>query len=105
MCVGFILSVLRIINDLLFFGGCLVYLNIVKVSKLEDLGVETAILSFDHQKSSLEVYELSSKGATGFLDAADTVNNFALHFKGIAYENPQKWTQAHNSANIHNTVL
>lgn len=53
----------------------------LEVSKLEDLGVETAILSFDHQKSSLEVYELSSKGATGFLDAADTVNNFALHFK------------------------
>lgn len=43
--------------------------------------METAILSFDHQKSSLEVYELSSKGATGFLDSTDTVNNFALHFK------------------------
>ncbi|XP_073703668.1 uncharacterized protein [Garra rufa] len=53
----------------------------LEVSKLEDLGVETAILSFDRQKSSLEVYELSSKGATDFLDSTDTVNNFALHFK------------------------
>ncbi|XP_073706258.1 adhesion G protein-coupled receptor B3-like [Garra rufa] len=51
------------------------------VSKREDLGVETAILSFDRQKSSSEVYELSSKGATDFLDSTDTVNNFALHFK------------------------
>lgn len=61
---------------------CLINLNIVKVSKLEDLGVETAILSFDRKKSSLEVYELSSKGASNFLDSTDTVNNFALHFKG-----------------------
>uniref|UniRef100_A0A8C2Q165 Zgc:113176 n=1 Tax=Cyprinus carpio TaxID=7962 RepID=A0A8C2Q165_CYPCA len=53
----------------------------LEVSKLEDLGVETAILSFDHKKSSLEVFELSSKGATDFLDSTDTVNNFALHFK------------------------
>ncbi|CAM4558304.1 unnamed protein product [Leuciscus chuanchicus] len=53
----------------------------LEVSKLEDLGVETAILSFDRQKSSLEVFELSSKGATDFLDSTDTVNNFALHFK------------------------
>ncbi|XP_050960910.1 uncharacterized protein zgc:113176 [Labeo rohita] len=53
----------------------------LEVSKLEDLDVETAILSFDRQKSSLEVYELSSKGATDFLDSTDTVNNFALHFK------------------------
>ncbi|KAK7156613.1 hypothetical protein R3I94_006610 [Phoxinus phoxinus] len=52
----------------------------LEVSKLEDLGVETAILSFDCQKSSLEVFELSSKGATDFLDSTDTVNNFALHF-------------------------
>lgn len=70
-----------IINYLLFLWlSCLS--NIVKVSKLETLGVETAILSFDRQKSSLEVYELSSKGATDFLDSTDTVNNFALHFKG-----------------------
>lgn len=55
------------------------------MSKLEDLGVETAILSFDRKKSSLEVFELSSKGATDFLDSTDTVNNFALHFKGIGY--------------------
>lgn len=47
--------------------------------------METAILSFDRQKSSLEVYELSSKGATDFLDSTDTVNNFALHFKGTGY--------------------
>ncbi|XP_047671804.1 uncharacterized protein LOC113636439 isoform X2 [Tachysurus fulvidraco] len=53
----------------------------LEVSKLEDLGVETAVLSFDRQKSSLEVYELSSKGAADFLDSTDTVNNFALHFK------------------------
>ncbi|XP_056333707.1 uncharacterized protein zgc:113176 [Danio aesculapii] len=53
----------------------------LEVSKLEDLGVETAILSFDRQKSSLEVYELSSKGATDFLDSTHTVNNFAPHFK------------------------
>ncbi|XP_067312362.1 uncharacterized protein zgc:113176 isoform X2 [Pseudorasbora parva] len=53
----------------------------LEVSKLEDLGVETAILSFDRQKSTLEVFELSSKGATDFLDSSDTVNNFALHFK------------------------
>ncbi|KAL1249594.1 hypothetical protein QQF64_020599, partial [Cirrhinus molitorella] len=53
----------------------------LEVSKLEDLDVETAILSFDRQKSSLEVFELSSKGATDFLDSTDTVNNFALHFK------------------------
>ncbi|KAL7405496.1 hypothetical protein ABVT39_001945 [Epinephelus coioides] len=46
-----------------------------EVSKLEALGVETAILSFDRHKSSLEVYQLSSKGAK------DTVNNFALYFK------------------------
>uniref|UniRef100_A0A8C1LMJ3 Zgc:113176 n=1 Tax=Cyprinus carpio TaxID=7962 RepID=A0A8C1LMJ3_CYPCA len=57
----------------------------LEVSKLEDLGVETAILSFDRKKSSLEVFELSSKGATDFLDSTDTVNNFALHFKGIGY--------------------
>uniref|UniRef100_A0A8C1X6G5 Zgc:113176 n=1 Tax=Cyprinus carpio TaxID=7962 RepID=A0A8C1X6G5_CYPCA len=53
----------------------------LEVSKLEDLGVETAILSSDRKKSSLEVFELSSKGATDFLDSTDTVNNFALHFK------------------------
>ncbi|KAL1279225.1 hypothetical protein QQF64_025898 [Cirrhinus molitorella] len=52
-----------------------------RLSELEDLDVETAILSFDRQKSSLEVFELSSKGATDFLDSTDTVNNFALHFK------------------------
>lgn len=76
------------------------------MSKLEELGVETAILSFDRQKSSLEVFEMSSRGATDFLDKSDTVNNFALHFKGIGlYKNPQKWSQAHNSANLHNTVL
>lgn len=72
-------------NQFKFFCGCLVYLNIEKVSKLEDLGVETAILSFDRQRSSLEVYEVSSKGASDFLDKTDTVNNFALHFKGISY--------------------
>ncbi|CAM4705213.1 unnamed protein product [Leuciscus chuanchicus] len=44
----------------------------LEVSKLEDLGVETAILSFDRQKSSLEVCELSSKGATDFLDSTET---------------------------------
>ncbi|KAK2831181.1 hypothetical protein Q7C36_016267 [Tachysurus vachellii] len=54
----------------------------LEVSKLEDLSVETAVLSFDRQKSSLEVYELSSKGAADFLHSTDTVNNFALHFKG-----------------------
>uniref|UniRef100_A0A8C1WF54 Zgc:113176 n=1 Tax=Cyprinus carpio TaxID=7962 RepID=A0A8C1WF54_CYPCA len=43
----------------------------LEVSKLEDLGVETAILSFDRKKSSLEVFELSSKGATDFLDSTD----------------------------------
>ncbi|XP_029294541.1 uncharacterized protein LOC115012847 isoform X2 [Cottoperca gobio] len=53
----------------------------LEVSKLEALGVETAILSFDCQKSSLDVYKLSSKGATDFLDSTDTVNNFAMHFK------------------------
>ncbi|XP_060714643.1 uncharacterized protein LOC132838386 isoform X3 [Tachysurus vachellii] len=53
----------------------------LEVSKLEDLSVETAVLSFDRQKSSLEVYELSSKGAADFLHSTDTVNNFALHFK------------------------
>ncbi|XP_051962899.1 uncharacterized protein LOC127629722 [Xyrauchen texanus] len=53
----------------------------LEVSKLEDLGVETAILSFDRLKSTLEVFELSSKGATDFLDSTETVNNFALHFK------------------------
>lgn len=53
----------------------------MKVSQLEGLGVETAILSFDCQKTSLEVYELNSKGAVDFLDSTDTVNNFVLHFK------------------------
>ncbi|XP_039632675.1 general transcription factor II-I repeat domain-containing protein 1-like [Perca fluviatilis] len=53
----------------------------LEVSKLEALGVETAILSFDTQKASLEVFETSSKKATVFLDSTDTVNNFALHFK------------------------
>ncbi|XP_056119991.1 uncharacterized protein LOC130097227 [Rhinichthys klamathensis goyatoka] len=53
----------------------------LQVSKLEELGVETAILSFDRQKSGLEVYEVSSKGAADFLDSTDTANNFALHFK------------------------
>lgn len=76
-----ICSILCVIHYLIFCN-CLVYLNIVKVSKLEALGVETAILSFDRQMSSLEVYELSSKGATDFLDSTDTVNNFALHFTG-----------------------
>ncbi|CAM4579317.1 unnamed protein product [Leuciscus chuanchicus] len=53
----------------------------LQVSKLEELGVETPILSFDRQKSGLEVYEVSSKGAADFLDSTDTANNFALHFK------------------------
>jgi len=76
------------------------------VSKLEDLGVETAILSFDRQKSTLEVFELSSKGATDFLDSTETVNNFALHFKGIGYiKIHKKMAQACNSANIHHKVL
>uniref|UniRef100_A0A3P8ZZN2 Uncharacterized protein n=1 Tax=Esox lucius TaxID=8010 RepID=A0A3P8ZZN2_ESOLU len=52
-----------------------------RVSKLEALGVETAILSFDNRKASLEVFEMSSKEATVFLDSTDTVNNFALHLK------------------------
>ncbi|KTF83221.1 hypothetical protein cypCar_00024425 [Cyprinus carpio] len=60
----------------------------LEVSKLEDLGVETAILSFDRKKSSLEVFELSSKGATDFLDSTDTVNNFALHFKAPQPQHP-----------------
>uniref|UniRef100_A0A8C9ZXI9 Zgc:113176 n=1 Tax=Sander lucioperca TaxID=283035 RepID=A0A8C9ZXI9_SANLU len=54
----------------------------LEVSKLEALGVETAILSFDSQKASLELFEMSSNEATVFLDSTDTVNNFALHFKG-----------------------
>uniref|UniRef100_A0A3P8X704 Uncharacterized protein n=1 Tax=Esox lucius TaxID=8010 RepID=A0A3P8X704_ESOLU len=53
----------------------------LEVSKLEALCVETAILSFDNQKASLEFFEMSSKEATVFLDSMDTVNNFALHFK------------------------
>ncbi|XP_058619081.1 uncharacterized protein zgc:113176 isoform X1 [Onychostoma macrolepis] len=52
----------------------------LEVSKLEALGVETAILSFDRHKSNLQVYELGSNGAIDFLDSTDTVNNFALHF-------------------------
>uniref|UniRef100_A0AAY5KLR4 Uncharacterized protein n=1 Tax=Esox lucius TaxID=8010 RepID=A0AAY5KLR4_ESOLU len=38
----------------------------LEVSKLEALGVETAILSFDNQKARLEVFEMSSKEATVF---------------------------------------
>uniref|UniRef100_A0A3Q0S959 Zgc:113176 n=1 Tax=Amphilophus citrinellus TaxID=61819 RepID=A0A3Q0S959_AMPCI len=50
-----------------------------EVSSLEKLGVETAVMSFDCQRSNLEV---SSKGAAAFLDSTDTLNSFALHFKG-----------------------
>ncbi|XDV22760.1 hypothetical protein PO909_027589 [Leuciscus waleckii] len=70
----------------------------LEVSKLEELGVETAILSFDRQKSSLEVFEMSSRGATDFLDKSDTVNNFALHFKASS-------SAAMPSAREHVTVL
>ncbi|XDV24194.1 hypothetical protein PO909_028439 [Leuciscus waleckii] len=70
----------------------------LEVSKLEELGVETAILSFDRQKSSLEVFEMSSRGANDFLDKSDTVNNFALHFKASS-------SPAMPSAREHVTVL
>uniref|UniRef100_A0A8C9Z919 Zgc:113176 n=1 Tax=Sander lucioperca TaxID=283035 RepID=A0A8C9Z919_SANLU len=55
----------------------------LEVSKLEALGVETAILSFDSQKASLELFEMSSKEATVFLDSKDTVNNFALQLLSL----------------------
>ncbi|XP_055359809.1 uncharacterized protein LOC114844693 isoform X2 [Betta splendens] len=55
--------------------------SIIEVSSLEELGVETIVLSFDHQKATMEVSEVSSKGASEFLASTDTVNNFALHFK------------------------
>uniref|UniRef100_A0A6Q2XD88 Uncharacterized protein n=1 Tax=Esox lucius TaxID=8010 RepID=A0A6Q2XD88_ESOLU len=82
--VGFLkLMFVHFVYNQLFniFVVCLLPLNIVKVSKLEALGVETAILSLDNQKARLEVFEMSSKEATVFLDSTDTVNNFALHFK------------------------
>ncbi|XP_030605460.1 uncharacterized protein LOC115794224 [Archocentrus centrarchus] len=53
-----------------------------EVSSLEKLGVETAVMSFDWQRSNLEVHEVSSKGAAAFLVSSDTLNSFALHFKG-----------------------
>ncbi|XP_029019933.1 uncharacterized protein LOC114863209 [Betta splendens] len=53
----------------------------LEVSSLEELGVETIVLSFDHQKATMEVSEVSSKGASESLASTDTVNNFALHFK------------------------
>nr|XP_020440971.1 uncharacterized protein LOC109951055 isoform X2 [Monopterus albus] len=54
----------------------------LKVSSLEALGVETAVLSLDRLKADSEVHKVSSRGAAGFLDSADTVNSFAMHFKG-----------------------
>lgn len=79
----------------------------VKVSKLEELGVETAILSFDRQKSGLEVYEVSSKGAADFLDSTDTANNFALHFKGdtVFMKNYTNGLCRYKDAKIRNTIL
>ncbi|XP_028268912.1 general transcription factor II-I repeat domain-containing protein 1 isoform X2 [Parambassis ranga] len=56
----------------------------IEVSKLEALGVESSILLFDPQNSSLEVYELRSKGATDLFDAMDGVNDFGLHYKACA---------------------
>ncbi|XP_037649351.1 uncharacterized protein zgc:113176 isoform X1 [Sebastes umbrosus] len=53
----------------------------LEVSKLEALGVETAIFSFDRQKHCSKAYKLSSKGAADFLDTTDAANNFALHFR------------------------
>uniref|UniRef100_A0A3Q3JYZ5 Uncharacterized protein n=1 Tax=Monopterus albus TaxID=43700 RepID=A0A3Q3JYZ5_MONAL len=54
----------------------------LEVSSLEALGVETAVLSLDRLKADSEVHKVSSRGAAGFLDSADTVNSFAMHFKG-----------------------
>ncbi|XP_026161541.1 uncharacterized protein LOC113129703 isoform X2 [Mastacembelus armatus] len=56
----------------------------LEVSSLEALGVETAIMSCDLQKSKLDVHTVSSKGAASFLDSTDTVSSFALHFKADA---------------------
>uniref|UniRef100_A0A8D0D0R6 Zgc:113176 n=1 Tax=Sander lucioperca TaxID=283035 RepID=A0A8D0D0R6_SANLU len=66
----------------------------LEVSKLEALGVETAILSFDSQKASLEVFEMSSKEATVFLDSTDTVNNFALQLLSLQDLFNQRYKEA-----------
>ncbi|XP_015243083.1 PREDICTED: uncharacterized protein LOC107092897 [Cyprinodon variegatus] len=63
----------------------------LEVSSLEMLGVDTAVLLFDHQKPNLEVWELSSKGAASFLASKDTLSSFALHFKGrSSFASPTK---------------
>lgn len=53
-----------------------------QVSSLEELGIETMVLSMDCQKGELKVHEVSSNGAAEFLTSTEVVNNFALHFKG-----------------------
>ncbi|XP_055362767.1 uncharacterized protein LOC114850824 isoform X2 [Betta splendens] len=55
-----------------------------QVSSLEELGVETVVLSYDHQKATMKVSKVSSKGASNFLASTDTVNKFALHFKAAS---------------------
>ncbi|TRY83365.1 hypothetical protein DNTS_016642 [Danionella cerebrum] len=56
----------------------------LEVSSLEQLGVESVILAYDRHQAKIEVQEMSSKGAAGFLDSTDTVNSFALHFNVIS---------------------
>ena len=52
------------------------------VSKLEELGVETALMMFDCLNPQVAVHELSSKKASEFLESTGTGNKFGLYFAG-----------------------
>ncbi|KAK1139662.1 hypothetical protein AOXY_G37535, partial [Acipenser oxyrinchus oxyrinchus] len=60
-----------------------------KVSKLEELGVETAMMSYDCLSSSPAVTELYTKRAAEFLKATGTANQFGLYMKPSFYGRQQ----------------
>lgn len=64
---------------------CLLYFVLAKVSKLEELGVETAALSVDCLNPVTSVIQVSSKNAAAFLEETDTANKFALKMSGNIY--------------------
>lgn len=64
---------------------CLLYFVVAKVSKLEELGVETAALSVDCLNPVTSVIQVSSKNAAAFLEETDTANKFALKMSGNIY--------------------
>ncbi len=61
---------------------CLFYFVVVKVSKLEELGVETAALCVDCLNPMTSVLQVSSKNAAAFVEETDTANKFALKMSG-----------------------